>query len=349
MVDILGQSSRLGILRLLLNFLEDAAAPSTALQIIARRRDLPFIRLLLGRVGRAPTETICKNLRKLDSITWLTENRAVLDTLSEPDQQAVVCLAVRSGMNRLEVFEVLKHVLQFGRVGARQDAAAALPDFGGADADQLALQGLDDPDPNVQALMARQLRGRRIPGAIARLIQFLDSPHPVIRDAARDSLQEFNFQRYLDSFELMDEDIRCSTGKLVLRVDPEALDRLADELKAPSRTRRLRALEMANTMRVVDRIESLVIELLGDEDHFIRAEAAETLQSCNSTLARQALRGAMSDRSVAVREAAELALQSLAAGPAAPTGTSPITPPLSGGLHEPTLPTTLPPMPEAGV
>lgn len=349
MVDILSRSSRLGIMRLLLNFLEDSSALSTPLQIIARRGDLPFIRLLLGRIGRAPAETIRKNLRKLDSLSWLTENTTVLDTLSESDQQAAVSLATLSGLNRLKAFGVLKHVLQHGHVGARRDAAEALPEFNGADADQLAMQGLDDPDPHVQALMARQLRGRRIPGAIARLIQFLDSPHEVIREAARDSLQEFNFERFLASFDMMDEDIRRSTGKLVLRVDPTVLDRLADELKAPSRTRRMRGLEIANTMQVVDRIEALVIELLGDQDHFIRADAAESLQGCNTALARQALRTAMSDRSAAVREAAEMALQHLAAGPAAPTGTSPIAGVLPDELADPALPTALPPMPEAGV
>jgi HEAT repeat protein len=308
-MEILNQSARTGIVRLILNFLQDRFAPSAVLQVIARRRDPVFLRHALKRVGANPDSVARTNLRRIESIGWLRHDLSMLDTLTDSEQQAAIQMAICSGHNRLEVFDVLKYVLQNGKVPGRQTAAQALATFGGADANQLVLEGLEDPDPQVQAQMVAQLREKGIPGAISRLIQLIDSPHEVVRSAAQKSLTEFNFARYLSLFDTLDDDVRRSTGLLVRRIDPEAPALLASELKSKTRTRRLRGLEVAQAMDAVDFVEPLIIGLLSDEDHFVRAEAARALVHCKSPLAREALRSALVDRSVSVREAAELALR----------------------------------------
>ena len=52
---------------------------------------------------------------------------------------------------------------------------------------------------------------------------------------------------------------------------------LNDELKSPIRTRRLRGLAIARTIDAVEGVEGAVIEMLQDEDHLVRMEAAVTL------------------------------------------------------------------------
>jgi HEAT repeat protein len=197
-------------------------------------------------------------------------------------------------------------------VAGRRAAATALAQFGGAEANQLALEALRDPDPQVQANVAVQLRGRGIPGAITRLIRLLESPHAEVCQAAQSCLGEFNFNRYITVFDMMEDDIRRSTGLLVMRVDPHAADQLAAELKAGTRTRRLRGLAVAMAMDAVRQVEPLIISLLKDDDHFVRSEAARVLAYGNSPLAQQSLREALMDRSVSVREAAEHSLRKLA-------------------------------------
>ena len=66
-------------------------------------------------------------------------------------------------------------------------------------------------------------------------------------------------------------------------------------------------------MDAVHLVEPLIIGLLADQDHFVRAEAARTLAYCNTPLAHKSLQNALKDRSVAVREAAEQSLQKLSA------------------------------------
>ena len=52
-------------------------------------------------------------------------------------------------------------------------------------ADELILAMLDDPDAGVQAAAVRQLRARRVPDALQRLVALLDSRLPEVREAAR--------------------------------------------------------------------------------------------------------------------------------------------------------------------
>ncbi len=313
MLDVLCKSPRMPIIRLVLNLLEGPQAPSAVVQVVAHRTDVPFLRSLLKRIGYELSDTLRANLKRVESLPCLTQSLAVLDTLAEKDEVAAVLLATGSNLNRLEAFRVVQHLMTRGRTAARRLASRALAEFGGAEANQLVLHGLRDADPQVQANVTLQLRDRGIPGAITQLIRLLDSPYPEVRMAAQESLTEFNFSRYITMFDLMDEKIRASTGLLVMRVDPRAANELAGELKSRTRTRRLRGLEVAVAMDAVDQVEPMVIDLLSDTDHFVRAEAARTLGYCNTPLAYQALNNALKDRSVAVRESAEQSLSKLTA------------------------------------
>ena len=64
-------------------------------------------------------------------------------------------------------------------------------------------------------------------------------------------------------------------------------------------------------MTAVPEVESLIIELLFDDDHVIRAAAAEALVQSPSAASRTALLDTAFDRSEIVRDAAERTLQAL--------------------------------------
>ena len=190
-------------------------------------------------------------------------------------------------------------------------AAAALAQFNGAEANALCLKALHDADPLVQADAVRQLRQRGIPGALARLLELLASSHDVVRAAVRESLAEFNFKRFLAAFDVLDEEVRRSTGSMVRKIDTEATAQLQEELTAKSRTRRLRAIAVATAMGALSDLERPLLDRLHDEDHVVRAEAARALAACNTAAVRQALLEATGDRSVVVQEAAEQSLREL--------------------------------------
>ena len=211
-IDVLTHGTRGGIIRLVLSFLDDPAAPSAAITVLAHRADPRFVECLSHKIGAEPTAIVSQNLKKIDNLAWLQSEPTLLEKFDDAAQCGAVQLAVRSAMSRRAVYEMLEFLMDRGSAGGRRAAALALAQFHGAAANALALRGLSDPDPQVQAHLLVQLRPRGIPGALARLIELLESPHEIVRRAVRESLGEFNFKRFLAAFDMLDDDVRRSTG-----------------------------------------------------------------------------------------------------------------------------------------
>jgi HEAT repeat protein len=308
LIDILSNSSQAGVIRLLLSLLDDPHVPSAALAVVANRSDLKFVQHLLRKIGREPSSTVAQNLKHVESIGWLRSAEAILSQLDDAAQHAAVQLAVASGTPRLKVFSMIEYLVVFGKPGGRRAAIEALREFSGADANNLVLRAADDLDPHVQAAAVAQLRRRGIPGSLSRLVALVDSPYAPVRKAARENLEEFTVDRFLRAFDMLDEEVRQSTAALVGKIDPQTIPRLEEEMRSRGRTRRLRGLAVARAMGVPGQIEPLVIELLQDEDHLVRAQAAVALGRCASKASRQALQAALGDRSHTVQEAAQKSL-----------------------------------------
>jgi HEAT repeat protein len=311
-IDSLTHSPRSGVMRLLLSFLEDPHAPSAALTALAHRTDRKFIDHLLRKIGSEPSVHAKFNLKHVESFTWLKGETSLLANLDDAGQHSAVQLIVASGMPRQAVFLVLAQLATRGKLGGRRAAVSALAAFNGAEANVICLKALEDEDPQVRALALGQLRQRGIPGALSTLIEHIDSPFPVIRNAVRDSLSEFTFKRYVAAFDMLEDEVRRTTGALVKKVDPATIPGLREELHSPSRRRRTRALNVTAVLDLAPVLEDALMELLADEDHLIRVEAARTLARCNSEEVREALRRAASDSSVAVQEAATKSLREIA-------------------------------------
>ncbi len=309
MVEVLHKSSRKGVIRLLLSFLDDPHVPSSALAVIAGRSDLKFVQYLLKKIGHEPSAAVAQSLKRVETVAWLRNGDSLWRQLDDAAQHALVRLVMASGIPRLQAFLTIEDVLLYGRTGGRREAAHALAEFHGAEANTLALKALEDRDPHVQAHIVSQLRSRGIPGVLPGLVEMVDSPHAVVRKAARESLAEFSFKRFLGAFDLLDDEVRQSTGLLVKKIDPQTVPLLKEELGSLVRTRRLRALAIARLIGAVDALEGVILAMVDDEDHMVRMEAVAALGRCGTAASYQALQRATRDRSEVVRQTAQRGLQ----------------------------------------
>jgi HEAT repeat protein len=307
-VDGLAKSPQRGVIKLLLSFLDDRHAPSATFTVLGGRSDTRFVHYLMRKIGREPSNVVAANLKRITSIPWLADCRRVVDHLDDAGQHSAIRFVIASGVPRQQAFTVIEAVLMNGKPGGRREAARALADFPGTDANNLAMKALADPDPQVQANIIPQLRGRGIPGVLQNLLVLIESPYTVVRKAARESLTEFSFKRFLAAFDMLDEDVRRSTGSLVKRIDPQSVMLLNDELRSPIRTRRLRGLAIARAIDCLESVEGAIIEMLEDEDHLVRMEAAAALAHGATPAATLALQQALNDSSEVVRAAAERSL-----------------------------------------
>jgi HEAT repeat protein len=309
LLHLMSHSPRRSVMRLILNSLEAPRAPSAIYSILAHRDDISFVRHMLTHfVDELPKFTM-GNLKRIQSFCWLRDDMKLLSELNADEQRGAIRLTMASGMSRMDAFEVVDFILENGEAEARREAAKVLTEFHGARANATIMRALEDDDPSVRAIAVGQLRERGIRGDTTTLSELVDSHDEVVREAAREALAEFTFERFLATLGRLDDATIDETGQIVKRVDPNALDGLRDELTSPVRVRRIRAIQMAVAMTAVAECESYLIALLSDDDHVIRAAAADALVQSPSVASRNALREAILDRSQIVRDAAEHTLQ----------------------------------------
>ena len=161
---------------------------------------------------------------------------------------------------------------------------------------------MDDDDSVVRAAAARQLRQRNVPGAIQRLVELLERGDDLEREAAQAGLIEFTWEQFSSNFESLTPEARITSGALVCRVDPRAIDNVRSELDAPTRSRRKRALEMAVALDAIAHLHPQIVALLKDEDQYLRIDAIRTLARFDCPASRQAIRDALLDSHAGTRK-----------------------------------------------
>lgn len=193
--DCLSHSARPAIMQLVLDLLDDAKAPLAAITATARRADAAFVRRLLRRVADCPSPGLRRNLRRIHSFAWLQDECPLVDDLDGREQEAALALSLMTATPRGQTFRLIRRLVRGGKPDGRRAAARMLEEFAGAEANDLALLALDDPDPVIQASALGQLRRRSIPGALPRLLQMAESPYPEVRRTAQEGLAEFRLQQ----------------------------------------------------------------------------------------------------------------------------------------------------------
>ena len=311
--NLLANSPRLGVIRLLLNFLDSLHTPAPCRKAISCRHDISFLRCFLKKINDDLTFNAGENLKKITVFEWLNSDLSGLLALNGIEQSGLVALVMASSMDRSDAFEVIQFVIHSGQPEGRRAAASVLPQFDSPESKELLFELSDDDDPMVQATVIGHMRDTGAPGALPRLIQLLESPHEVVREALRECLSEFTFERYLAAFATLDEAVQASTGTLVKRVDADGVHRLANEFKSGAQNRQLRAIDMAIAMDAVGDLDSQITALSTSPNQTIRGAAVKAMACCDTQRTRAALRDLLMDRSTAVKEAAEQALQMFAA------------------------------------
>jgi hypothetical protein len=303
-VQSFGTSAVTSVLQLLVEMLHDTTTPRAVLEIVAQRRDRKFLDYMLHHVGAPASLRVQENMRRLFAVPWLEDAREVLLELDGPAQAVAAELAVASSINRNRQFELLRFLLRRGRPEARRACCEAMNRFHDRESDECIAVALKDSDPRVQAVAIKQIRRRHIPNAMERLVGYLDHPAAEVREAARESLAEFNFARYETSFDHLDPEMRTLTGRIVCRVDASTTERLVNLLGSAAPSARIRAIEMAKAMNYADNVLESLIALARDIDPAVRAEAVSALATCSREEALEALERSEQDPNYSIREAA---------------------------------------------
>lgn len=311
-LDALTHSSRGGVLRLLLSFLEDPQMPQAVKTILAGRTDAKFLENLMAVAGAGASKTVTETLSRFDGFAWAKPGHPSLAQMDDQGQADAVALLMATSIPSKELLGLVGYLLLEGKTGGRRAAARAIHRFEFAEADGIVIRALNDPDPVVRAHVLKELRPRGIPRAMSLLIRMVDTPHDEIRLALREALPEFTFRHFMRSFDQLSDTMLATAAHLVRKIDVEAAWNLQMEMECLSPVRRRRAVLAAGAMGLVRDLEEKIIPLLSDDDHMVRVAAAQALADTDSAPSWEALRDALLDRSVIVQETAEQSLLRMA-------------------------------------
>ena len=280
--------------------------------IISERADIPFLVALFENIKPPLTLELKTNLAKLPPLPWIDQIDSSVDQLDADAQCGLVALLQNAHLPEAELQAHLLNIFEYGKGAGRAAAISALAPFSGAGIDRLIWDAAGDSDPTVQIEALTQLSSRDIAGASTRILQFVSSPHEEVRDAIQKLLPHFRFNRFMQTFDQLDEESRRKMFNVVWNLDKRTLGELAKMLHADEPLLKAKALLCIDYCReVVPLVEEALCNILvRSEMPMLRRKAAEQLVAGQTDASRAMLIQALHrDLSPEVRAAARKSLE----------------------------------------
>ena len=120
---------------------------------------------------------------------------------------------------------------------------------------------------------------RRRPNDFENMLLSLmtDAPESVRRIVSR-SIGQHGFETFWDRFDTMDRSRRQAAGKALLKLLPDTRDRIARRLAGGSIEHRVKALQMARELELIDSLKMQILPLCAHVNPRVRSKARRAHQ-----------------------------------------------------------------------
>lgn len=256
---------------------DPAAIPRGFASEILRRRegDPAFLTELASYLRSLPPAQFSSLAAKFDEPPWWADiAEAELDEPAAEVHVAFLC-ATRAAPAAIQAR--LRALLKHRSAAMRAAAFGALEAARSPHVESAARELLADPSDDVKALAAAALARIGSHDLPQLLAPFVHSAHPRLASIALKVIAQASFDRYLRSFDRLDEATRQAAARAIAKIDASLLDRLHGELAALEPDRRLKALRIAGYAGAGDRLRPFLREVLADPDVKVRATAVKML------------------------------------------------------------------------
>jgi len=265
------------VIRFLMRQLELTAVSKYFLQVVSRRTDSVFVRMLLETVGYRPPTMLQANLSHIFRFDLLNDLSTRLEFLDEGYHRFLVEMVHWSSLGGPEKAAAYDTVLRYGSHEGKTAVMERANQMLTSDGDRLVLLASDSDDPEIQAVALSQLRARRIPGATSRLLRFIDSPHDCIRKVISGELTEFRMDRLLQTLDALSDTQWEYMLQVVKKIDPHYKETIARELENPNQKHKDFLLDLITVERSVVTFEMSLIKLIAHERVLALRQKAVTM------------------------------------------------------------------------
>lgn len=288
------------------SFLGSSHVPKAVVEIISRRTDGPFL-AAVGHRAAALQPSELRAVKQLPRPAWLDEAAVALPRLEPGEQPGLLRLACVFERDSASAQALLTAAMQVNHSEVQRTALDELSRIAAPWADELIREALASELSPVRAAAAALLRERPVPDHLTRLVAMLEDGNPEVESIARASLREFNARQFLATFDALDAAARTQAGALIARVDLEAADVVREAIGSRSHGQRMRGVQAAAAMGLVDVVWDELAAALQDAEAVVRSAAVEAIAEASHDEAAALLATAEQDASPMVREAAKRA------------------------------------------
>lgn len=300
----LAQSEHPAVIDLLAGFIRRRSIPESVTKLLQTRNDEAFRDAFLRKIGPEPSATILRNLQELGLPKCLRGGEAILDRITADLRAAASHAYAAAASDVVEALQVIVGSVMRGGVGV--DSAATLglsrceiptPEFwmrsalpvADGDPERLA------EDPNAQLLK--------------NLIELLGHHDAGLQRGVRRVLQPLHADSMLERLESLRPRSRRRLGKVVMMIDPSAIQHVRDALRHPVLSHRLQGIAMADALAAVDLLSDAFAHIAHEDHQEARVCAAQVMGDANGEATLGLLRQLTSLPQCPVRDAAVGALQ----------------------------------------
>ncbi|MHC4606270.1 MAG: HEAT repeat domain-containing protein [Planctomycetota bacterium] len=257
--------------------------------IFRYRRDSAFVSALARFLSGLQPGRYAELAAATTDLPWWEALLAAKDL--DPDEIAEhIRFVSKTALIPATQMKYLKYFLESDIPAARAEALTALGEKEVENFLEICKASLKDSSPEVQFAAAARIIDLNPPDKVRLLTPFVQSEHEELRHLAMREVARASFDRYLRSFDKLDDRTREIAARAIAKIDSSMIDRLTEEVGSLDPARRLKALKILDYAELEGDVQPTIRELLNDRDTRVRATAIKLVEmSGNIEAMRQVL------------------------------------------------------------
>jgi HEAT repeats len=136
---------------------------------------------------------------------------------------------------------------------------------------------LNDPDERLARMAAREIVRRRPADFENTLLQLMTSAPDSVRRIIGRTVGQSGFDQFWNKFDRLDKSTRKQAGRAMLKLLPDATQRLARKLGSGPMDHRLKAMTIAQELSLAEPLKDSLLALCGDAHPRLRSKAVSVL------------------------------------------------------------------------
>ncbi|HEY7115342.1 MAG TPA: HEAT repeat domain-containing protein [Tepidisphaeraceae bacterium] len=160
---------------------------------------------------------------------------------------------------------------------------------------------LMDPDERIVRLAAREIVRRRPPDFENMLLQLMTGATESVRRVVSRAIGQVGFDSFWNRFDRLDKQTRKSAGNAMLKMLPDAVQRLGRRLSSGSVEQRLKAMQIAQELGLGELLRPALMQACNDPNAKLRSKAIAVLGALDSVPPEVVLERVLNDADPRVR------------------------------------------------